>query len=277
MAERTKGIPVPAAAAVTNGVEAARGLRERPGTLTLRRWLLAALLPLALGCGETQPGREGPDGALTRIDIPPADVSSNLPVRTAADSPGDGVVLAPPDPEDAKPKPAADAVASPRPPLGGAWFEVEPGHGTLVSARVSAARSAVQPSGRSAEPETPASGAAGTQPRGTALEFLFDKESEAVNPAHYGAVERLAQRLQEQPGATVLLEGHTDNRGSAEYNQRLSLLRAKAVANFLTERHGVEASRVRAVGLGEERPLAGNDTAEGRAQNRCVVAVFSGQ
>jgi len=277
MAGLTKCGSTPVAAAAKDGPEAAEGRRLQRRARTLALWVPAVLFALALGCGETPSGSEGPDGALTRIDLPKADAIAGLPVLTAADTSGPEVGLAAPASEDATPEPGAYAGPAPKPALAGAWFEIESNPGTLVSARIAAARGALPPSAHRADPGEPGPGSAGTEPSGEPLEFLFDKESEAVNPAYFGTVERLARQLQEHPGATAVLEGHADSRGSAEYNQKLSLRRAEAVAKLLAERHGVEASRVRAVGLGEERPLAENDTMEGRAQNRRVVAVFVGR
>jgi outer membrane protein OmpA-like peptidoglycan-associated protein len=70
----------------------------------------------------------------------------------------------------------------------------------------------------------------------------------------------------------VLIEGHTDNRGSANLNQTLSQRRAEAVRNALIE-EGVAAERMTAVGLGMDRPVADNATQEGRSRNRRVEIV----
>jgi OOP family OmpA-OmpF porin len=67
-----------------------------------------------------------------------------------------------------------------------------------------------------------------------------------------------------------VVEGHTDNTGSDAYNQALSVRRANAVLKYLVDA-GVPASRLSAQGFGESQPVADNDTAEGRAQNRRVV------
>ena len=67
----------------------------------------------------------------------------------------------------------------------------------------------------------------------------------------------------------LLVEGHTDNRGAAAYNKKLSTSRAASVVKWLVG-HGVEASRLSSAGFGQERPLTGNDTDDGRQQNRRV-------
>ena len=67
----------------------------------------------------------------------------------------------------------------------------------------------------------------------------------------------------------VQVEGHTDDKGRAKSNQRLSQKRADAVVKYLTDK-GVEPARLIATGLGEDKPIADNGTKEGRAQNRRV-------
>ena len=65
------------------------------------------------------------------------------------------------------------------------------------------------------------------------------------------------------------VDGHTDSIGSDAYNQKLSVRRAQAVADYL-EKGGIAASRMTVKGFGESQPVASNDTAEGRAENRRV-------
>ena len=79
----------------------------------------------------------------------------------------------------------------------------------------------------------------------------------------------LAEIAKECPAFRIEIEGHTDSEGTDERNQRLSDRRAKAVADFLT-RAGVEASRLSTVGYGASRPIADNDTEDGRARNRRI-------
>jgi len=73
--------------------------------------------------------------------------------------------------------------------------------------------------------------------------------------------------LQTYPGIQVVIVGHTDNQGQQDFNQSLSLRRAKSVARYLLAR-GVEAERMRYAGKGEDQPITTNATAEGRARNR---------
>lgn len=103
---------------------------------------------------------------------------------------------------------------------------------------------------------------------------LFDTASDTLKPGADEALNRVAQFLQSQPGVKLRIEGHTDSRGSDSYNEALSQRRAQAVAGALMAR-GIDASRLQPVGRGMEVPVATNDTAEGRQQNRRVELIFS--
>lgn len=88
-------------------------------------------------------------------------------------------------------------------------------------------------------------------------------------------IAKVADFMKLYPLTNVVIEGHTDSLGSESYNQSLSQRRAQAVVNVLTAEYGIDAERVSAVGYGESRPIASNDTNEGRAANRRVSAVVS--
>lgn len=79
--------------------------------------------------------------------------------------------------------------------------------------------------------------------------------------------------LKAHPDLKLLIEGHTDNTGSAEINQSLSEKRAEAVKAYLVSTFGIDASRLEAKGFGASKPVASNDTPEGRQQNRRVELV----
>lgn len=85
-------------------------------------------------------------------------------------------------------------------------------------------------------------------------------------------LQKVIDLINANPGAPVLIEGHTDSQGSANLNQVLSQRRAEAVRDALIQK-GVDGSRLRAMGLGKDRPVADNGTAEGRARNRRVEVV----
>lgn len=103
--------------------------------------------------------------------------------------------------------------------------------------------------------------------------ILFDVDSAALRASLQGDIRALASNLQQYPDTTVDVIGHTDNTGSAGYNQDLSARRAQAVAGVLLEQ-GVSPARVRAFGRGESEPVASNLTPEGRQQNRRVEVII---
>jgi outer membrane protein OmpA-like peptidoglycan-associated protein len=87
----------------------------------------------------------------------------------------------------------------------------------------------------------------------------------------------LASSLDKYPDSDLLILGHTDSVGAAEYNKGLSVRRADAAAEYLISQ-GVRRSRVGTGGLGEEEPVASNDTDAGRRQNRRVeVAIYASE
>lgn len=79
--------------------------------------------------------------------------------------------------------------------------------------------------------------------------------------------------LNEYPDLRLRIEGHTDDTGAVDTSQHLSQQRAEAVKTALVERHGIAPDRLTAVGIGPVRPVASNDSAEGRRQNRRIELV----
>ncbi|WP_138935370.1 OmpA family protein [Roseovarius arcticus] len=104
-------------------------------------------------------------------------------------------------------------------------------------------------------------------------DILFAVDSAAVNSALRGDLLTVADSLQNYPGSTVQVVGHTDNTGAAAYNQDLSERRASAVADVLRQ-GGVAYNRVRTFGRGEDQPISSNLTDAGKAQNRRVEIVI---
>lgn len=101
------------------------------------------------------------------------------------------------------------------------------------------------------------------------VEFEFDK---AIVRAIYGdELQAVANAMKVHDDITLELRGHTDSRGSDAYNQKLSEDRAAAVKAKIVEDYGIAASRITTYGYGESRPIADNNTDEGRARNRRVV------
>jgi OOP family OmpA-OmpF porin len=99
------------------------------------------------------------------------------------------------------------------------------------------------------------------------VNFDFDKSTIRRDAAD--TLDEAARILREEQQVSVSVDGHTDARGTDEYNQRLSERRADAVKDYLV-RVGVGGGRLQAQGFGESRPVASNETEEGRAQNRRV-------
>ncbi|MBN3762377.1 OmpA family protein [Burkholderia sp. Ac-20365] len=104
---------------------------------------------------------------------------------------------------------------------------------------------------------------------------LFNFNESTLSPDAGAAVSRVVIVLS-RTQKPMIVEGHTDNVGTREYNQKLSEARAKSVAEEL-ERHGIRASRITLVGYAFDRPVADNDTSEGRARNRRTEIVVKGE
>ena len=83
-------------------------------------------------------------------------------------------------------------------------------------------------------------------------------------------IAEMGEFLQRHPDISIRVEGHTDDSGPAAYNKSLSQRRADAVRTVLIEQYNIDGSRVEAVGVGEEDPIADNSTLPGRKQNRRV-------
>jgi len=98
----------------------------------------------------------------------------------------------------------------------------------------------------------------------------FKTGSDVILPASDSILEAVQKILEDHPEITKLsVEGHTDNRGSAAYNKKLSAKRAASVMRWLTK-HGIDTKRLQSAGYGFERPIDTNDTDEGRQANRRV-------
>ena len=99
------------------------------------------------------------------------------------------------------------------------------------------------------------------------LGFAFD--SAELTPSETSGLDQVANELRDQPDVAYEVAGYTDSIGSEDYNQRLSERRAIAVHDYLVQQD-VPSGQLTVRGYGEENPIASNDTAEGRAQNRRV-------
>jgi len=121
---------------------------------------------------------------------------------------------------------------------------------------------------------TPAAGtetSATTAPAASAAsgQMLFDFDSYALRPATKAELERIAKKLQDGDYRSIVVEGHTDSIGTAEYNMQLSLRRANAGRDYLIQL-GLDGKRITVKGFGLTRPVDTNKTPEGRQQNRRI-------
>lgn len=96
---------------------------------------------------------------------------------------------------------------------------------------------------------------------------FFDFAQATLRSESNRTIDELVEYMERFPKLRIEIQGHTDNLGAEDYNQRLSENRAKAVMQALLDR-GVESKRLRARGFGMSQPVAGNDTEEGRQKNR---------
>ena len=104
----------------------------------------------------------------------------------------------------------------------------------------------------------------------------FDYDKFDLKPQEKDELNQLGKFLQSYPQAFVAVQGFCDNRGTPEYNMKLSRERAEAVAAYLVKNSKLDPGRVAAMWYGEGNPVASNDTPEGRAKNRRVEVAVSG-
>jgi outer membrane protein OmpA-like peptidoglycan-associated protein len=104
------------------------------------------------------------------------------------------------------------------------------------------------------------------------VKFGFDTHD--LSPEAQGALDDFANKIaQDNKNVYVEIQGHTDNVGSAKYNEELGLLRAESVRRYLNQKHNFPLHRINVISYGETQPVADNKTREGRSQNRRVVLV----
>lgn len=106
------------------------------------------------------------------------------------------------------------------------------------------------------------------------LNIQFEIDSAVILPKYDLDIVKVADFMKKNPTTTAVIEGHTDNVGSAEYNTGLSQRRAESVVNELVDKFGIKRSRLSAKGYGMSRPVADNATEEGRQKNRRIEAVI---
>ncbi len=98
---------------------------------------------------------------------------------------------------------------------------------------------------------------------------IFESGKARIRPEAEGLLDDVVAILKKTPSLSLKIQGHTDDRGPADMNQRLSEDRARSVSEYLIGK-GIAAERLKWVGYGQDRPVASNETSEGRKQNRRV-------
>jgi outer membrane protein OmpA-like peptidoglycan-associated protein len=103
--------------------------------------------------------------------------------------------------------------------------------------------------------------------------ILFDTDSDRIKADSAATLRMIASGLQPSTGGNFLIEGHTDSTGDAAHNMDLSRRRAEAVRSVLVSQFGIDGARLTTTGLGSTKPVASNNTPQGRAENRRVEFV----
>jgi outer membrane protein OmpA-like peptidoglycan-associated protein len=141
-----------------------------------------------------------------------------------------------------------------------------------------AMREAADKRAKEAMDKLAANAAVKQESRGTVITIpgsvLFASGKSTVLPGAQDKLNSVADALKDQAGHEILVEGHTDSQGSDAFNLELSQTRAQRVRDYLVSR-GVPENQIRAQGLGESKPVADNNSAEGRANNRRVEIIVS--
>jgi outer membrane protein OmpA-like peptidoglycan-associated protein len=186
---------------------------------------------------------------------PPQAAAASAPVKEAPapavqPSPPQAVASVPPPPPKSAPEPPASAPAG------------QPEAKTAL-APPSAAKS-------ESPPDVCASELAKVDTSG---HILFDTDSAKLDVSSHDLLDRLAAAARSCNGLRIAIEGHTDTEGSARYNKRLSIRRARAVERYLVKA-GMNSRQLEAIGYGYDRPAAPNDSAENMAKNRRIEFVI---
>jgi outer membrane protein OmpA-like peptidoglycan-associated protein len=198
---------------------------------------------------------------------PNPDYSAEAPAATpaAAEAP----------PVEAAPEAPAAATEEPAPPAtGGQGVTSYYGDGQTPDAGKPWSAPATMNSDTAAQPA--AAGGKAVESCGDALnaavhtgKITFEMSSWDITSDSFTTLDKIAKLAKDCNGVMIEVGGHTDNTGKPASNQTISELRAKAVMKYLV-REGVDASKLKAVGYGQDKPVGDNGTSEGRAQNRRI-------
>lgn len=100
------------------------------------------------------------------------------------------------------------------------------------------------------------------------LTVEFDFAKYFIRKSYNDDIKKVADTMKEHPRAKAVIKGYTDSIGKKSYNMRLSKARANSLKHYLVARFGIKGSRIATIGYGPDKPIAGNDTEEGRQKNR---------
>lgn len=149
--------------------------------------------------------------------------------------------------------------------------------GEAEAATTPPAEAAAQPkaAANGAQMETAAAaGAADRVQYCVALNIEFDIDRATIRPQYHDEVTKVGDFMKKYPSTTAVIEGYTDEVGSAEFNMELSKRRAESVVKALENDYGIDPSRLQALGYGKSKPVADNATDEGKQKNRRINAVI---
>lgn len=105
--------------------------------------------------------------------------------------------------------------------------------------------------------------------------LTFPSGKSTIEPEFFSLLAKVQRAIRKFPNAPLSIEGHTDSVGDDRFNENLSYERAQAVKKYLMANMGIDESRITALGYGESRPIASNETSQGRAQNRRIDIVIT--
>lgn len=216
--------------------------------------------------GAASPAASSTDAAAETPAAAPSETPAETTATTAAEEPS--LPMTPPGNTEFYGAPAAGGT-----PAWAAEATMNPNY-SASSATPPAAAS--ETPAASAEPASAGASACldGLNAALNAGKITFGAGSFAVLPSSYATLDKIAEVAKTCSGVTVEVGGHTDNTGSTAGNEAISELRAKAVVRYLT-RAGVDAAMLKAKGYGESKPVASNDTSQGRRQNRRIEFAVS--
>jgi OOP family OmpA-OmpF porin len=104
------------------------------------------------------------------------------------------------------------------------------------------------------------------------LNVEFDTAKALIKEKYHNDIKKVADFMKEKPNTKIVIKGHTDSIGKKSYNMLLSRARAKSLRQYLINKFDIDGSRITTIGYGFNKPIASNDTEEGRQKNRRAEA-----